>query len=857
MRVLAGLRGIVAPSVVVATIIASACGPQRAAPNPTPARGAGAGQTQTGQQGPGGGAGGSGQQGGPGAPAGEPNPRPYAQVITPGTRTHRGFIGTHEVRSRLYFEIPRRELGKDMLIVSSLRGAPRPLPVIGTLGGNRLIRWERRDNRILLRAVNHQNVSTDSTSPFNRALPIVQFAPILASFNVESYGADSAAVIDVTRLFTGGVPEFLALGQRATTDASRSFVESARAFEKNVAVIASQTFTPQPTPGSTPPGTPPPTATSELYHFSMVKLPDNPMMPRLHDERVGYFGVQQLDWGSREQRVARRRLIARWRLECSDQKVGELCVPKKPITYYVDPATPTWLVPFVKKGIEEWQAAFRDAGFHNGIVAAEAPRDDLDFSGEDATVAMVRWVPSSIQNAIGPSTVDPRSGEILDADVQMLHNIMNLQRNWYFTQVGHLDSRVHQLPMPDSLMGRLVQFVVAHEVGHTLGFPHNMKASSMYPLDSLRSPTWTARMGHSPSVMDYARFNYVAQPGDGIALEDLVPRVGPYDRYAVMWGYKPIPGATTPEQEKPTLNQWAAMQDTIPWLRFRADDGNQGPDPGEASEAIGDQDAVRATALGIANIKRVVRLVEPATTHLAGERYDDLAELYGAVIGQWATELRHVARIPGGVYHQHKVTGQEGPRYAPIAAARQRQAVAFLNENAFATPTFFLDTSLLRKVEASGSVDRIGNAQRSILNVLLANDRLARMIELEALAGRGGRAYTLAEMLGDVRRGVWSEIYRSAPIDAYRRRLQRSYLELLAAKINPPPVTAIAGPGGGGGFGAQPPVNIGDARALLRGELMDLDRQLAAAIPGTSDRTTRLHLLDARDQIDRILNPER
>ena len=852
------LHGRAVPLALGLALLGGACRPQTpatGAPAPRPGGQPGAPTPGgPGNQGPV--AGGLPGAGGPGG-AQEPNPRPYAQVVTSQARTSKGMITAHFQRGRLLFEIPAAELGKDMLIVSSLRGTARPLPVIGTLGDERLVRWERRDNRVLLRAVSHANVSTDTTTPFNRAVDIVRFAPIMAAFNVEAFGPDSAPVIDVTRLFVGGVTELAALGQRATVDQSRSFVERATAYDQNVAVVASQTFTLQPTPGQAPnPFAGPPTATTELYHFSMVKLPEQPMMPRLHDDRMGFFSITQLDWGSTEQRVARRRLVTRWRLECSEERVGDLCVPRKPITYHVDPNTPPWLVPFVKAGIEEWQPAFEAAGFHRGIVAAEvAPGSDVE--GEDATVAMVRWVPSSVANAVGPSTVDPRTGEILDADVQMLHNIMDLQLRWYFTQVGHLDPRVHRLPMPDSLMGRLVQFVVAHEVGHTLGYPHNMKGSSMYPLDSIRSRSWVARMGHSPSIMDYARFNYVAQPEDSLPLGDLVPRVGPYDVFVTRWGYAPVPGAATPEAEKPTLNRLAGMQDTIPWFRFTADEGLFGPDPGESREAVGDADAVRATELGLRNIRRIVPLLEPAAAWREGDRLEDLAQLYGALVGQWAMELSHVARIPGGVYHQHKVIGQAGPVWEPLPAARQREAIAFLNEHAFSTPDYLLVPSLLRRVEAAGSVDRIGNAQRNVLNTLLANDRLQRMVEIEALAGNGGlpqgeRAYTVGAMLGELRRGIFREAYRGAPIDAYRRRLQRSYIEVIGTKVNPPPAPSNLPPGAfvvGGG-------SVADARALLRGELVELDRELAAAVRRTSDRTSRLHLEDARYQISRILDPE-
>jgi hypothetical protein len=461
--------------------------------------------------------------------------------------------------------------------------------------------------------------------------------------------------------------------------------------------------------------------------------------------------------------------------------------------------------------------------------------------------------PTPVQNAVGPSIVDPRTGEILDADVQMYHNIMSLQRNWYFSQVGHLDTRAQQIQFPDSLMGRLVQFVVAHEVGHTLGFPHNMKASSMYPLDSIRNASFVRRMGHSPSIMDYARFNYVAQPEDKIALDDLVPRVGTYDTFAVKWGYTPIPSARTPEQEKPTLDSWARMQDSVPWFRSAADDGIGGADPGEVNEAVGDADAVRATEYGIRNLKRLAPIIERIGTSVPGEDYGDVEFLHGALINQWRTELGHVTRIVGGVNRQRKSTSQKGDVYAPVNAARQRDAMKFLQENAFATPSWILDPSVLRKIEASGSIDRVGNAQAGVLAGLVNSDRLVRMVELDALPTTGDR-YTLPTMLTELRRGLWSEIYVGRPIDAYRRRLQRAYLDAMAAKINPPPPNPLlAAFGGGGGLS---PRALADIRGLIRAEVSDLARELGAASSRTSDRATRAHLDDARDQIRKMLDPK-
>ncbi len=789
-----------------------------------------------------------------GAGAGEPNPRPYASVITPRAKTRKGLFSTHIAGSRLYFEIPSKELGRDMMLVASLKGTPAGIGIRGTLGNNALLRFERKENRILVRAVNYRNVSSDSTNRINRAMSIIQFYPIIAAFNVEAYGADSAAVIDVTRMFTGGVQELTAFGQRVAVDPTRSFIERAVAFPGNVEVEASQTFTAQAAPGpALPPGfggAPAAGATTELYHFSIVKLPDVPMKPRFWDERVIWFRTGAQDFGSNQQRVPDRTFINRWRLEKKDPSAA-ISEPVKPIVYYIDPATPLWLQPWVKKGVEEWQAAFEGAGFRNAIVAKDAPNDP-DFSGEDASVSMVRWLPTPVQNAVGPSTVDPRTGEILDADVQMYHNIMSLQRTWYFSQVGHLDPRAQSLQFPDSLMGRLIQFVVAHEVGHTLGFPHNMKASSMYPLDSIRNASFVKRMGHSPSIMDYARFNYVAQPEDNIALADLTPRVGTYDAFAVKWGYSQIPGATTPESEKPTLDSWARMQDTIPWFRSADDRGIQGADPGEVSEAIGDADAVRATEYGIRNLKRLAPMIERIGESVKGEDFSDVAEVYNGLVGQWRTELGHVTRIIGGVDRQTKATSQSGAVYVPVTGARQRAAMKFLQENAFATPTWLLNPNVLRKIESSGSIDRIGGAQAAVLAAVVSNDRMVRMIELDALPASADR-YTLPSMLTDLRRGLWSEIYAGQTIDAYRRRLQRAYLDAMASKINPAAPNPLLAAFGGAGPSARA---LADFRGLLRAEMNDLSRELVTAAGRTSDRATRAHLEDARDQIRKMLDPK-
>jgi len=850
-------------SIAAAGFVLGACAP-KPTPSPTPA------PTPAPSVAPGGRPAGAPNQGGaqgagqPGAPGGanaapDPQPRAYGTVITPRAITKSGVFKIHSVGSRLYFEIPRAELGKDYVIVTTLAGTPDEIGIRGTQGGNNLVRFERRDNRIFVREAAYRDIIADTASSQRMAAELIGVTKILAALNIEAYGPDSSAVVEVTRMFTGGVPEYTALGRRATVDAARSYIERFAAYSRNVNVTAVQSFTPQ---GAAPggggfPGAPAAATapTTEKYTFSIAKLPDIPMQPRLLDERVGYFGVQQRDFSGATQRVETKRYISRWRLECSDKKVGNLCVPKKPITYYLDPATPAWIKPWIKKGIEDWQVAFEAAGFYKGIVAADAPANDPDFSGEDATVAMVRWLPSATENAVGPSLKDPRTGEIIDADVQTYLNVMNLGRSWYFTQVGHLDKRAQKFPFPDSLAGRLLEYVTAHEVGHTLGFPHNFKASSMYPLDSVRSKTFVKTMGHTPTLMDYSRFNYVAQPEDGIALDDLIPKVGPYDKYAVMWGYSPIPNAKTPEAEKATLDKWAKMQDTIPWYRFASDAGGQGADPGEQSEAVGDADAVRATALGVKNLKRTMAMLESATAWKDGGTYDDLEEIYGRTVGQWATEMGHVARIIGSVYKQEKLVGQRGAVWQNVEPKRQKEALQFLLENAYTTPTWLLDESITRKIESSGSLSRVGNAQARSLASVVSNDRLARMIELEAMAKSRSEVYPVADMLTDLRRGLWKEIDTGAPIDAFRRRLQRVYLEAMASKINPP-AAAAAAQAPAGARGAAAPVTTADFRPILKSEMRALDADLARAMAKTSDRMSKAHLEDARDQIAKMLDPK-
>jgi hypothetical protein len=787
--------------------------------------------------------------GGRGGRAQEPQIKPYEQVVTKDARSDEGVFTVHRIKDRVYYEIPKDRLGREFLWVSQIARTTLGAGYGGQAAGNRVVKWERRGDRVLLRAVSY-DVVADGATPIARAVEAANYNPIVMAFNIEALGKDDAPVIEVTRLFTTDVTEFSGRTRvRARSfDASRSFVERVVSFPENINVEATHTYNNPPQEPGGGRGAPAPAggrgatplrpgSHSVLMHYSMVLLPGQPMQPRLFDERVGYFSVSQMDYSRDEHRAPRRRFITRWRLEKKDPN-AEISEPVKPIVYWIDPATPTKWVPYMKRGVESWQEAFEAAGFRNAIIAKEAPtpEQDPEWSPEDARYSVIRWLPSTIENASGPHIHDPRTGEILESDIQFYHNVMNLARDWYFVQVGPLDPRAKTLPLPDDLIGRLIEYVAAHEVGHTLGFQHNMKASSMYSAARVRDREWVKKMGHTPTLMDYSRFNYVAQPEDNIDVADLVPRIGPYDKWATMWGYKPVAGARSADEEKKTLDEWARQQDATPYLRFSTE-GSAGADPGELTEAVGDADAVASTTLGLRNLKRVSDMLLTATTTRPGEPFDDLEELYGRMLGQWALEMNHVAAIVGGFSSQQKHIGQQGVRFTPIPRESQANAVRFLNENAFATPEWAIKPEILRRIEPIGVLERVRTGQQRVLNSLLNPTRIARLVEQEALDGAA--AYRPLDFLADLRKGIWSEVYGTgAPqIDAYRRNLQRAHVETLANRVN----------------GAQAAAN--DSRAFFRGELKTLDSDVQTVLTRTTDRATLLHLEDVRSQIARALDP--
>ncbi len=768
-------------------------------------------------------------------------PKPYDKVITAEARTQPGLFTVHNVKNKLYFEIPKPMLEQPLLMVATATAVPAGLQHAGLMLNQDVLRFVLHQNRVLLQLVTHAAV----TAPGNVLADAVgqsQRDAILAVFPVEAYSKGGAPVIEVSRLFSSEIGDFSARTMvRGGLDASRSYVEKTKAFAGSLRVDAVQTYTVSPQPLiAAMPGLPvaapmqPSRSVSLNIAYNIVQLPEQPMMPRLFDDRVGFLSIDRVDFGAGLQEARPERLITRWRLEKKEPEAA-LSEPVKPIVWYVDKATPTALVPYVIKGVEAWNAAFEAAGFKNAVQARPypTPEQDPEFDPEDVRYSIIRWVPSPVANAYGPHLADPRSGEILNADVVLFHNILQLQQDWYLTQVGPLDPRARKLPLPDDLVGELVAFVVSHEVGHSLGFPHNMKASSLYPVEKLRDPQWLKTMGHTPSLMDYSRFNYVAQPEDGVDPALLIPRIGPYDVFALRWGYTPIPEAKTPQDERAQLNLWAREQESKPWLRFSAPRA-EGGDVGQNAEAVGDADAVAASGLGVRNLQRVMKMLPGAVPQDGG---DDqlLARLYQGTWLQWAREMSHVAAVIGSYEVQNRHNDQPGAIAQPVPRERQAKAMRFLAEQVLAPQSWLLDDAVTQRLGPLEAALPQASIQRALLRYLLAPARTQRLMAQENRLG--ARAYRLADLFGDLRRGVFPELGSDAAIPSWRRGLQRHYVDTLAERLAVPD-----------------PLRLDESEPGVRAELRELQRSLGTAA-SRGDFTRQAHLRALVDVIDKALNP--
>lgn len=776
--------------------------------------------------------------------------KPYSTVVR-GLEADSGLFIVHRDDEKLLFEIPDSLLGRELLVISRIARVPGDISgfiVAGHKVHEQVWTWERQGDRVMLRKPSYAQVAADSL-PISISVVNNNYAPIVASFDIEAEGPESASVVvDVTELFEGDTQAISALspGQRREMgvrrlDPDRSFIVFARSFPENVDVRHALTYdaTELPRPNNT--GT-----LSMEMHQSMVLLPAAPMRPRLADDRVGYFSVSRTNFGIPDQQAAEETFIRRWRLEPSDEAAyarGELTDPVEPITYYLDPATPTEWRECVRQGVVDWAPAFETAGFSNAIVALDAPSsvEDPEWDMSDVRHSTVRWAASMVRNAMGPSVSDPRSGEIIESDIVWYHNHMRSYRNRLMLETGAANPLVRDLPIDEGLMCEAIRQVIAHEIGHALGLPHNMISSSAYPVEKLRDPAFADTMGVAPTIMDYARQNYIAQPGDGLEGEDFIRQIGPYDHYAINWGYRVLPDAPTPEAEKATLNRWITERSDDPVYRYLPQSATTIWDPRAQTEDLGD-DPVAASTLGIANLKRVTeRLVEWTTD--PGEDYSDLEELYGELLGQWSRYVGHVASVPGGVYVDLKTADQTGPVYVGVPRAEQERALSFLEREVFEAPTWLAHRDILDRIGES-AFESIADRQARVLGGLLDARRLARLAELEV--SQPERSYPLPDYLAALREGVWGQLTRTAA-DPYRRALQRAYLEEVEELLTEEPPSSS--------FLPAPDVSRSDIRPLLRSQMAALQIEAGAAARRAGNTVARAHLEDVVERIDRMLDP--
>ena len=804
-------------------------------------------------------------------------PKPYKKVIDSSAVTQRGLIDVHKIDNKYLFEIPDAILGSEMMTITRYSKTPAGGGIFGGEEINRqVVRWEKGlNNNILLRSITYVIMTPDEDKPMAQAVKNSTSDPIIGNYDVLAYKKDETGkitgyVVDLATTFDADVQTFSLdpikkqLLNIQTFQKDRSFISKVSSFPINTEIRSVKTFTTTPPKINTTPtpkiGVDLPSAldagvvTAEM-NTSMILLPKNPMRKREFDARVGYFANQYGVFEEESQKSDTKVFAVRWRLEpkspedAQKQKKGELIEPLKPIVYYIDPATPEKWKKFIKQGIDDWQIAFEGAGWKNAIRGEYWPENDPTMSLEDARFSVLRYFAAEIQNAYGPNVHDPRSGEILESHIGWYHNIMSLLRNWYLIQTAAVDPAARSKKFDDKLMGELIRFVSSHEVGHTLGLRHNMGASSATPVEKLRDKDYQAKNGHTSSIMDYARFNYVAQPEDNVTT--LFPRIGDYDKWAIKWGYSYFEDTKNEAQEKAFLNEMTKEAYKNNRLWFGSETSPY--DPRYQTEDIGDN-AMRASEYGIKNLKRILpNLLE--WTKEDGESYAELDELYGALTGQFRRYMGHVTKNVGGIYDSPKTYDMSGNQFQVVPKSIQKDAVAFLNAQLFTTPKWLLDQNVLSKINPESGVEAIKGMQDATLTSLLAGDRMVRLLETSTASKDN---YSVDELITDLNKGIFSELKSNSSIDMYRRNIQKLYIDKMIGLLKPGNAEVRSVPVGVTyGFNTRR-VNLAqtDLPSIARGQLNSLKNDLKMSSARMSDRISKYHVLDLISRIGEALDPK-
>ncbi len=787
--------------------------------------------------------------------------QPYTSVITDKAISRTGLFITHNIDDKWYFEMADSLLGRQFLAVTRYSGTPGGSHFYGgELANEEAVYWEKRpDNKLLLRVSIYVIEAKDSTQAISKAVRESSVDPIVASFDIKAINPQTRAlVIDVTDFFRGDnqVVSLSTNAKRANSlgglASDRSFINSINTYPLNTEVHTTKTFTSAPAAGggglfggssrAIPAATETGVVTLEMNN-SFLLLPRVPMRKRYFDGRVGFFADEFTQYSDSSQRSDELQYILRWRLEPRADELdkfrrGELVEPQKQIVYYIDPATPKKWRPYLIAGINDWNKAFGKAGFRNAIVGKEWPEDDTTMSLEDARFSVIRYFASDISNAYGPNIHDPRSGEILESHVGWYHNVMTLVHDWYMIQAGAIDPRARKMQFDDSLMGQLIRFVSSHEIGHTLGLRHNMGSSSQTPVEKLRDKAWVEANGHTVSIMDYARFNYVAQPEDHISEAGIFPRIGAYDKWAIQWGYKPIAGTNSAEEDRKILNRWTVDSLTAdPRLWF----GGEGiiGDPRSQSEDLSD-DAMKAGDYGIMNLKRAIQHL-PEWTREEGDLYTNMKRIYNGIETQYMRYMIHVAKNIGGAYSTTRSVEEKGFTFQPVPKAVLKKVIDFYDRQLFHPPMWLFNDTLVHLLNIQ-VLSSINTLQGQVLRDILKASALLQMVQMANLSKD---PYTLDEYLTDMEKAIWREVYQKSNIDIYRRNLQKNYLQCMSDLIRYTPSGGII----------EPPTTASDVQSVVRGHLALLKAAVVAATPMATDKMTRYHLQDLQYRITKILDP--